>query len=197
MYKWRRLRHMSPACAGYSYPLADFLVEFPDDDACRSWLWRTRHAPDGRHAYCRSCRRERAFKRYATRQRRRSWTCSGCGLHIQPTAGTIFEGSSTSLHLWFYAFYLMTSTRGALSAKQLERELGVTYKTARRMRGLIGDELVGEGTWRGRRDERPELAGRQGPPPAAAQVLSSGFSAAPSSASSTSGFSGTGISTGS
>ena len=36
----------------------------------------------------------------------------------------------TSLHLWFYAMYLMTSTRCGISAKQLERELGVTYKTA-------------------------------------------------------------------
>jgi hypothetical protein len=44
--------------------------------------------------------------------------------------GTIFEGSSTSLQVWFYAMYLITSTRCGVSAKQLERELGVTYKTA-------------------------------------------------------------------
>ena len=126
-----------------SYPLVDFLEQFPDDDACRDWLWRTRFSPDGDHAYCPKCGRERAFRRYATRQRRRSWTCRGCGLHAQPTAGTIFEGSSTSLHLWFYAFYVMTSTRCGVSAKQLERELGVTYKTARRMLKLIRDELLG------------------------------------------------------
>ena len=55
------------------------------------------------------------------------------GYHLHPTAGTIFHKSSTSLHLWFYAMYLMTSTRCGISAKQLERELGVTYKTAWRM----------------------------------------------------------------
>ena len=49
----------------------------------------------------------------------------GCGHHVHPTAGTILHKSSTSLHLWFYAMYLMTSTRCGISAKQLEREIGV------------------------------------------------------------------------
>ena len=61
--------------------------------------------------------------------------------------GTIFHKSSTSLHLWFYAMYLMTSTRCGISAKQLEREIGVTYKTAWRMMNLIRNELMfDEGT---------------------------------------------------
>lgn len=59
-------------------------------------------------------------------------------------AGTIFEGSATSLRLWFHAFFLMASTRSGISAKQLERELGVTYKTAWRMfhkiRELLADD---------------------------------------------------------
>ena len=59
-------------------------------------------------------------------------------------AGTIFHKSSTSLHLWFYAMYLMTSTRCGISAKQLERELGVTYKTAWRMFNLIRNKLMAE-----------------------------------------------------
>ena len=58
------------------------------------------------------------------------------------TAGTIFARSSTSLHLWFYAMYLMTSTRCGISAKQLERELGVTYRTAWRMINKIRNELM-------------------------------------------------------
>jgi transposase-like protein len=48
-------------------------------------------------------------------------------------AGTIFEKSTTSLRLWFYAMYLMASTRCGISAKQIQRETGVTYKTAWRM----------------------------------------------------------------
>lgn len=45
-------------------------------------------------------------------------------------AGTIFEHSSTALRLWFYAMYLMGSTRCGISAKQIQWETGVTYKTA-------------------------------------------------------------------
>jgi transposase len=117
--------------------------EFPDDDACLEWLWRNRYSPDGKTANCPKCEREGvAFKKYATKQRRQTWTCTACGYHVQPTAGTIFEGSSTSLHLWFYAIHLMTSTRCGLSAKQLEREIGVTYKTAWRMLNLIRNKLM-------------------------------------------------------
>src|SRR6266566_586380 len=103
------------------YSLHEFLREFPDDNACLEYLWRERHSEDGEHAHCPKCDRTRSFKRYATKQRRQSWTCLGCGHHIHPTAGTIFEKSSTSLQLWFYAIYLMTSTRCGISAKHVER----------------------------------------------------------------------------
>lgn len=43
--------------------------------------------------------------------------------HLHPTAGTIFARSSTSMHLWFYAMHLITSTRCGISAKHREREL--------------------------------------------------------------------------
>ena len=126
------------------YSLMEFMREFPDDATCLEWLWRNRHSHDGDHAYCPKCDSERVFRRYETSQRRQSWTCVACGHHIHPTAGTIFHKSSTSLHLWFYAMYLMTSTRCGISAKQLERELGVTYKTAWRMANLIRNELMGQ-----------------------------------------------------
>ena len=126
-----------------SYSLMEFMREFPDDDACLQWLWLNRFSEDGRHADCPKCEREHVeFKQYATKQRRQTWTCTQCGHHVQPTAGTIFEGSSTSLHLWFFAIHLMTSTRCGISAKQLERELGVTYKTAWRMFNLIRNDLM-------------------------------------------------------
>jgi transposase-like protein len=75
-------------------------------------------------------------------QQRQSWTCNGCGFHLHPTAGTIYHKSSTSLQLWFYAMFLMTSTRCGISAKQMERELGVAYKTAARMMRLIRSDLM-------------------------------------------------------
>lgn len=119
--------------------------EFPNADACLEWLWRTRLSPDGEHAHCSKCDAERQFKKYETAQQRQSWTCTACGHHLHPTAGTIFHKSSTSLHLWFYAIYLMTSKECGISAKQLERELGVTYKTAWRMMNLIRSKLMDHG----------------------------------------------------
>jgi transposase len=123
------------------YSLMEFMGMFPNDAACLEQLWRDRFAPDGSHAYCTRCERERKFHRTKTRA---SYTCDTCGLHVHPQKGTIFERSSTSLHLWFYAMYLMASTRCGISAKQMERELGVTYKQAhkmmKRIRTLMGDD---------------------------------------------------------
>ena len=124
------------------YSLMEFMADFPDDETCLNWLWRNRCSLDGEHAHCPKCKTNRKFARYTTDQRRQSWTCTACGHHLHPTAGSIFHKSATSLHLWFYAMYLMTSTRCGISAKQMERELGVTYKTAWRMCKLIRTELM-------------------------------------------------------
>src|SRR6266511_2316124 len=130
------------ASSDSTFSLMEFQRDFPDDAACLEHLWRTRYSPDGTHAECPKCERERIFKKYATKQGRQSWTCTGCGHHVHPTAGTIFAKSSTSLHLWYYAMYLMASTRCGISAKQLERELGVNYRTAWRMMNRIRNELM-------------------------------------------------------
>src|SRR5215211_1836794 len=121
------------------FSLMGFMREYPDDAACLDRLWRDKYAPDGHHAHCPRCDRERKFHRTKTRA---SYTCDTCGLHVHPMKGTIFEKSTTSLHLWFYAMYLMASTRCGISAKQMERELGVTYKTAHRMMKRIRTELM-------------------------------------------------------
>ena len=119
--------------------LMEFMRQFPDDRACLDWLWRERYAPDGHNAFCPSCDKQRRFHRVNGRP---TYDCDSCGHHINPTAGTIFHKSSTSLQLWFYAMWIITSTRCGVSAKQLERELGVTYKTAWRMFNLIRNELM-------------------------------------------------------
>ncbi len=124
------------------FTFLEFQERFPDDETCLEYLWTTRYAPDGETAMCPKCDIERIFKRYPMAQQRQSWTCTACGQHIHPTAGTIFHKSSTALHLWFFAIYIMTSTRCGVSAKQLERELGVTYKTAWRIFHLIRTQLM-------------------------------------------------------
>jgi transposase len=123
------------------YSLMEFMAEYPDDASCLDRLWRDRFAPDGHHAQCPRCKRERKFHRTRTRA---SYTCDSCGLHVHPMKGTIFEKSTTSLHQWFYAMYLMASTRCGISAKQMEREIGVTYKTAHRMMKKIRTELMND-----------------------------------------------------
>lgn len=109
------------------YTVNDFNRDYPTDDACLQWLVAFFY-PDGIH--CSKCNRVTPHHKIKSRK---SYSCNYCGHHVHPTADTIFEKSSTSLRLWFYAIYLMSATRAGISAKQLERELGVTYKTAWRM----------------------------------------------------------------
>lgn len=109
------------------YSIFEFDQEFPDDAACLEYLVAKLY-PEG--IYCPTCKKVTKHHREAKRP---SYACQFCGHHEHPLKGTIFEGSATSLRLWFYALYMMASTRCGVSAKQLERELGVTYKTAHRM----------------------------------------------------------------
>lgn len=120
------------------YTMRDFNNEFPSDSACLEYI-ANRRWPDG-VTYCPKCDCQRKHHRVGNRT---AYACDYCGHHQFPLAGTIFEKSSTSLRLWFYAIYLMGSTRCGISAKQVQRETGVTYKTAWRMfrqiRSLLSD----------------------------------------------------------
>ncbi len=106
------------------YSLFDFERHFPDDAACLDWLL-SRLYPAGIN--CPTCGEITKHHRETSRP---SYACQYCGHHEHPLKGTIFEDSATSLKLWFYAIYLMSATRCGISAKQIEREIGVTYKTA-------------------------------------------------------------------
>ncbi len=142
MSKVNRNRPKTSKASESSYSLMQFMQDFPDDRTCLDFLWRKRFSPDGEHAECPKCERTRRFHRVASRP---SYSCDSCGHHIHPTAGTIYHRSATSLHLWFYVSYLMTSTRCGISAKQVEREIGVGYKTAWRMCNLIRNQLMDQG----------------------------------------------------
>lgn len=120
------------------YTLKDFQAQFPDDATCLEWL-RNYLYPDG--IYCEKC--EMTTKHYRV-AKRPSYSCEFCGHHVHPTAGTIFHKSPTPLTTWFYAIYLMAQTRCGISAKQIQRETGVTYKTAWRMFKQIRSMLYSE-----------------------------------------------------
>lgn len=85
---------------------------------------------------CAKCGVEATFHKITNR---RAFACSACGDHVYPGAGTIFQDSRTSLQSWFYAIYLFATTRHGVSGKELQRTLGVTYKTAWRMGQQIRD----------------------------------------------------------
>src|SRR6266849_1878091 len=136
------------------YPLKAFQAQFPDDAACLEWLKNYLY-PAG--IFCKNC--ERVTKHYRVVSRP-SYCCEHCGNHVHPTADTIFHKSPTPLTTWFYAMYLMSATRCGISAKQIERETGVTYKTAWRMfkqiRSMLTDEKSGPIGGRGRKVEMDE-----------------------------------------
>ena len=123
------------------YTKKQFDAQFPDDAACLEWL-KNRLYPDG--IYCKKC--EEVTKHYRLTSSP-SYSCEHCGNHVHPTADTIFHKSPTPLTTWFYAMYLMSATRCGISAKQIERETGVTYKTAWRMfkqiRSMLSPEKSG------------------------------------------------------
>ena len=111
-----------------NYTFKQFQSEYPDDDACLAKVMQMRYG--GTTFECPACKRESRFHRI---KKRRGYACQNCGHHVFPCVGTPFEKSRTPLTAWFFAMYLMTSTRHGVAAKELERQIGCTYKTAWRM----------------------------------------------------------------
>lgn len=107
--------------------IRDFLARFSTDNDCLEHVMKARY---GLRHECGNCDIEGTFHRLANRK---AYSCAHCGSHVYPCAGTIFQNSRTSLQLWFYAIYLFVVTQHGVSGKELQRQLGVTYKTAWRM----------------------------------------------------------------
>ena len=110
-----------------TYTIKDFKKQFPTEESCLEFL-KTARWPRG--IFCEKCRKVTTHYRIT---KRKVYSCEFCGSHVSPTAGTIFHKSDTPLLSWFHAIFLMASTKTGISAKQLQRELGVTYKTAWRI----------------------------------------------------------------
>lgn len=120
------------------YTIKDFDREFPTEDSCLEYV-KEKRWPDGK-ALCTTCGVVRKHYRVSGRT---AYACHACGTHIFPLAGTIFHKSTTPLRTWFYVIRLMASTRVGVSAKHIQRETGVTYKTAWRMMKQVR-QLMGE-----------------------------------------------------
>jgi transposase len=107
--------------------VGEFFARFPDEDACLNHIMEVRYG--ARHV-CHACGVEGTFHKLKDR---RAFSCAHCGHHVYPTAGTVFQDTRTPLQVWFYAVFLFVTTRHGVSGKELQRALGVTYKTAWRM----------------------------------------------------------------
>ena len=117
------------------YTLKQLRKDFPNEEACLVFL-KERRWPNGIH--CQKC--DEVTPHYLITGRK-CYGCQNCGSQVYPTAGTIFHKSSTPLTIWFEVAFRMSQTRMGISAKQIERETGVTYKTAWRMCKLIRQQL--------------------------------------------------------
>lgn len=110
------------------YTIDTLHQEFPDDDACLDYMFKQQY---GNLVACAKC--GVVNPRYYRVRGRKCYACNDCGYQISPLANTIFHKSDTSLKKWFYAIYLFGVGKNGVSAKEIERHLGVTYKTAWRM----------------------------------------------------------------
>jgi transposase len=119
--------------ANSKYGIKNLRKEFGSEEKCLEFIFMTRHTKE-----C-SCGGE-----YHKIAGRKQYQCSKCRFQIAPTAGTIFHKSDTPLSLWFHAIMVFSNAKSGISAKELERQLAVTYKTAWRMLKRIR-EALGQG----------------------------------------------------
>jgi len=104
--------------------LSEFQKAFPDEASCVAFLFKRRW-PDG--FICPGCGERRAA---VLKSRPRLYECLDCGRQTSITAGTAMHRSKLPLTAWFWAAHLMATHSNGMSARQLEDQLGVTYKTA-------------------------------------------------------------------
>ena len=113
------------------FPFSTFIRVFPDDAACLEEIRRLRYP---RGIFCILCNMTTRHYKLAYRM---AYVCKFCRSQVYPLSGTIFEKSTTPLRTWFFAMFLLIHTYGRISASKLQRELGVTYKTAWRIRKML------------------------------------------------------------
>ncbi len=115
--------------------IREFFKKYPDDQTCLDHVMEVRY---GKKHVCQNCGKDSKFHKL---KNRKAYSCQSCGYHIYPCSGTLFEGSRTPLQLWFYAIYLFSTSRHGVPAKELERQLGVTYKAAWRIAHQIREHM--------------------------------------------------------
>ena len=106
----------------------EFQKQFPDDEACLRQIMISRYG--GANLDCPKCQKRSKFH---PMKKLRSYACQYCGHHLYPCVGTPMHRTHLPLHKWFYAMFLFSTTRHGVAAKELERQLDISYKSAWRM----------------------------------------------------------------
>lgn len=104
------------------YSLLEFQERFGTEEACREYLVQTRW-PEGFVCRCGS-------KRYCYSEGRNEFHCYECDGVTSPNSGTLFHKSKVPLRKWFWAIFLVATSKKGVSALYLQRELKVSYPTA-------------------------------------------------------------------
>jgi transposase-like protein len=102
--------------------------QFQDPDKAREYLEALRWANGVTCPHCGSLGKH--LHLVGDQYRPGLYKCADCYEQFTVTVGTVFERSKIGLHLWLQAVHLMCASKKGVSAKQVERLLGVTYKTA-------------------------------------------------------------------
>lgn len=108
--------------------ITKFIKQYPTDDACLAGIMELRYG--GTELDCPKCHKHGRFYRMT---RERAYVCQHCKFQLFPCVGTPMHRSRTSLQKWFIAMHLFCTSKHGVAAKELERQLDVTYKTAWRM----------------------------------------------------------------
>ena len=103
--------------------LCELIQDFGDEDKCRAYLERLRWS-DG--VQCLECGSRKVYRIL----KRNQFVCDDCSHQFSVTAKTIFHDTHLPLWKWFLATYLLCESRKGMSANQMKRQLGVSYKTA-------------------------------------------------------------------
>src|ERR1700755_1825443 len=125
--------------ANMRYTKKQFEADFPNDDVCLNTIFQNRY---GHVKTCPKC--AVVGTKFYRVTGRKCYACMHCGYQLHPLAKTIFHKSETPLTSWFYAIYLFSVSKNGVSAKEIERHLGVTYKTAHRMCRQIRKLMAGD-----------------------------------------------------
>jgi transposase len=122
------------------FTIKKFNETYKNDDDCLNKIFLEKYS---HLSNCPSCNKSAKFYRVTNRK---CYSCQWCGYQIYPLKDTIFHKSPTSLKNWFYVIFLFSCSKNSVSAKEVQRQIGVTYKCAWRMckqiRLLFADDVI-------------------------------------------------------